>query len=67
LRPVFTAAGHVGLPFVDPRLPPQTGGMNHIAPPAPASMPNTKTTLPMAVFVAWLGPRRRGGSAIGPA
>ena len=52
---------HVGLPFVDPRLPPQTGGMNHIAMPAPASIPNTKTINPMAVFADWLGHSRSGG------
>jgi hypothetical protein len=41
----------------------QEGGMTHIATPAPASVPNMKTAMPMVIFASRLGyPGSRGGA-----
>jgi hypothetical protein len=42
----------------------QEGGMTHIATPAPASMPNMKTTTPMVIFAVRLGHSGSRGGAI---
>jgi hypothetical protein len=42
----------------------QEGGMTHIATPAPASMPNMKTTTPMVIFACRLGHSGSRGRAI---
>ena len=42
----------------------QEGGMTHIATPAPASMPNMKTTRPMVIFAGRPGHSGSRGGAV---
>ena len=58
------AYSHLRRFHAEVRATSQGGGMTHIATPAPASMPNMKTTTPMVILAGRLGHSGSRGGAI---